>query len=66
MDANFRLKEVRRSKAISQKELAQRINVSQATISKWENKFMEPNLLRLVDLALALKVSTDYLIGLKD
>lgn len=66
MDANFRLKEVRRSKAISQKELAKRINVSQATISKWENKFMEPNLLRLVDLALALKVSTDYLIGLKD
>lgn len=58
-----RLKELREEKGISQKRLAVMLNVSQATISKYEISLAQPDIHTLILLADCFKVSVDYLIG---
>lgn len=61
-----RLAELRRSKELSQKALAQELHLSQSTISCYEldKKFPPPG--TLVKLAKLFNVSTDYLLGNAD
>lgn len=66
MKVDFRLKEVRIAKGLSQKELGGLINASQASISRWENKQVDPDLRVLFKLCVALHVSSDYLLSMKD
>ncbi|MFA6800883.1 MAG: helix-turn-helix transcriptional regulator [Acholeplasmataceae bacterium] len=62
---DFKMKEIRKNKSISQKELASKLNVSQQSISDWENGRTEPNLKKLVEIVKCLDVTLDELIVYK-
>lgn len=61
-----RLKELREGKHISQQRLAIELNVSQATISKYELGQADPDIPTIVQLAEYFHVSTDYLLEISD
>lgn len=61
-----RLKELRRQRGWSQRELAQKIGMSSGTVAAWEVGRNEPNYDMLRKLADLLDTSVDYLIGLSD
>lgn len=60
------LKELRRKKAISLKELGDAMGVSESTISLYENQKREAPYYMLIKIANFFDVSTDYLLGLKN
>jgi len=59
------LTQLRLAKGVTQDEVANAVNVSNKTISKWENGTSSPDLPSLVLLAKYFNVSTDVLLGLK-
>lgn len=59
-----RLREIRQSAGFTQKQLADSIHVSKATISNYETEERQPSLEILKDLARTLHVSTDYLLDM--
>ena len=58
-----RLQEQRNLKNLSQKEVADAINVSASVVSNYENGERTPSLEILVALARLFQCSTDYLLG---
>lgn len=58
-----RIREARKAKSLIMKELAQKIGVTESTISMYETGKREPDLKTLVRIADVLDVSTDYLLG---
>lgn len=58
-----RLKSLRNSRKISQKDFAQSLKVSQQTVASWESGRTEPSNTALKDIADYFNVSTDYLLG---
>lgn len=56
----------RKIKKLTQKELAEKVEVDHTTISKWESDTYEPDAQSLRKLAFVLDCSTDYLLGLVD
>ncbi len=63
-DFGKRLQDIRIAKGYSQSFVADRLNVSKQTISRYENNTQTPSLDALINLALFYNVSTDYLLGL--
>ncbi len=61
-----RLKELREEQGLTQKQLAQKLNLHSVTYLHYEKSQREPPLSVLIDMALFFEVSTDYLLGLKD
>ncbi|MBQ8658990.1 MAG: helix-turn-helix transcriptional regulator [Clostridia bacterium] len=61
-----RLKTLRTEKNIGQNKLAADIEVSNASISYWENGKQEPSAQALFKLALYFDVSVDYILGITD
>ncbi len=61
-----RLKELRKGKHLSQQRLAIDLNVSQATISKYELGQADPDIPTIVQLAEYFHVSADYLLEISD
>ena len=61
-----RLIQIRKSKGLTQIELGERIGVSQRIIHHYENKAEYPPTQKLIELAQALDMSIDELLGLKD
>ena len=61
-----RLRELRKEENISARKLAEKIGVSDASIIRWENDEINPNIEYLRALATYFKVSADYLLGLED
>ena len=59
----MRLKNLREERKISQQKLAIELNVSQASISKYEKGLAEPDIPLLCTIAEFFHVSVDYLIG---
>lgn len=57
------IQKVRKEKGLTQKELAERIHVSDKTISKWENGNSAPNTEILSELCLALDISVNELLS---
>lgn len=57
------IQKVRKEQGLTQKELADRINVSDKTISKWENGNSAPNTEILQDLCTALDISVNELLS---
>lgn len=49
-----------------QVDLARHLNVQKSTLSEWLNGNNEPPMKAIVDIAVFLKVSTDFLLGLED
>jgi transcriptional regulator with XRE-family HTH domain len=60
-----RLTEIRQSRGMTQAELAKAVRVSRRVIAYYEHENAQPPGAMLVDLAKALRVSTDQLLGLK-
>ena len=60
----MRLKELREDKDITQKELAQILNITQNTYSNYENGKTEPPYEIFKKLCLYYNVSADYILGL--
>lgn len=56
-----RVKEFRKKKKLSQKELANIMNVKQNTISQWENDMRKPNVQQAIKLADILETTVEDL-----
>lgn len=63
MNIGDKMKELMKTKNITQKELALRLNVQEATVSRYINNNREPNAENLANIATALNTTVDYLIG---
>lgn len=63
MLVGIRLKQLRKSKKLSQVELAKKLNVSQSTIAYYENEEKQPGYETLKQIADLFEVSVDYLLG---
>ena len=61
-----RIGKLRKDKRLTQAELAQQINVGQKLISDYELNKLRPNYEIIIKLALALEITTDELLGLKN
>lgn len=62
MDFNNKLYELRKQKGLSQEELANRLNVSRQTISKWEVGDSTPDLEKLAAISDLFNISLDELV----
>lgn len=62
MNLSKKIYELRKAKRMSQEQLAEKINVSRQSISKWESGESAPELERLIELSRVFDVSTDYLL----
>ena len=60
---NERLKELRKASGLTQSDLAEKLNVHLQTVSKWERGMFQPDLSQLGDIAAALSVSLEKLLG---
>ena len=63
---NFRLKELRRARGISQLKLALDLNMNQNTVSRYENMEREADYETLIKIADYFGVSLDFLLGRTD
>lgn len=58
-----RLKELRTKRGLSQKEVAQALNISQTILSGYEIGYRTPSIENLLKLSSLYNCSTDYLLG---
>lgn len=62
MEFNNKLYELRKQKGFSQEELANRLNVSRQTVSKWEVGDSTPDMEKLIAISDLFDISLDELI----
>lgn len=62
MNRADRIQHLRKSKGISQEELADIIGVSRQAISKWESEQSSPDIEKIILLSDFFEVTTDYLL----
>lgn len=63
MTIGERIKEIRKNKKMTQKELASKLGISFQALAQWENNLRNPKQESLERIAEALEVTTDYLKG---
>ncbi|MBQ8343246.1 MAG: helix-turn-helix transcriptional regulator [Clostridia bacterium] len=61
-----RIKELRIERCLSQTQLAQALNTTQRTISKYELEQLDLNTHTIISLCEFFNVTADYLLGLSD
>ena len=61
-----RLKELREERGLTQKQLAEQLNLHSVTYLHYEKAQREPPLAVLAQMAQFFEVTTDYLLGLTD
>ena len=61
-----RLKELRQEKNLSTIKLGKELQVSDSTITRWENGLRVPSIDHLYNIAKFFNVTSDYLLGLED
>lgn len=59
------LKGLRKNNNDTQMQVARRLNVSVATVGRWENNYKTPSTEHLVDLSVLYNVPLNYLVGRK-
>lgn len=57
-----KLTALRKSKELTQEQLAEKLNVSRQSVSKWENGQVIPEAEKLIELSRAFDVTLDYLL----
>lgn len=62
----MRLRELRKDRGITQKDLAQALDFSATCYAGYEQGYREPDLKTLRKLCIYFDVSADYLLGLED
>ncbi len=63
MDLGNRLYELRKEKKISQEEVAEKLNVTRQTISKWETNQSQPDFDKIIPICELYEITTDILFG---
>ena len=58
-----RIRQLRKSNGMRQKDIAQSLHVAENTVSDWERNRTEPDIESIVQMAFLFKTSTDYLLG---
>ena len=66
MNLGENIKKARKAAGVTQKELAERLQVYQKDISRWETGVRTPSAEYIIQLCKVLDISADYLLGLKD
>ncbi len=66
MNTGERLYELRIKNNMSQGNLADKLNISRQTVSKWENNICMPDTEKLIQLSEIFNVSTDYILKGED
>ncbi len=61
-----RLSELRTENKLTQKQLAEKLNITGSAISYWERGERECSLNNLIEIAAFFDVSTDFLLGISD
>lgn len=61
-----RLRELRKDKKLSMKQLSTKVGIADSCISRWENGQTIVNADQLIIFAKFFNVSVDYLLGLRD
>ena len=61
-----KIKELRKERKLTQKELAKGLKVGQASVCEWEKNQYEPTASAIIALCKFFDVSADYLLGLSD
>lgn len=61
-----RIKDRREQLRMTQSDLAQKIDRDQKQVWRYENSDSQPNATSLLELAIALETTTDYLVGLTE
>lgn len=61
-----RIRDLREDRDFSQKQLAEMLNISQSTYSRYESGFLDIPSEILISLSKIYKVTTDYILGLSD
>lgn len=62
MSLSKKIYELRKTHSLSQEQLAEKVNVSRQSISKWESGETVPEIERIIELSKVFNVSTDYLL----
>ncbi len=62
MEFNKKLYELRKQKGISQEELAEKLNVSRQTLSKWELGTSTPDMEKLIAISDYFEITLDELV----
>ena len=62
MTVGDRIQSLRKSKGMSQEELADQMGVSRQAVSKWESEQATPDLDKVVIMSELFEVTTDYLL----
>lgn len=63
MSLGTNIKKYRKSKGMTQKQLAESIDVTASTITKYETEKLEPNISTLIKISQCLEVSIDNILG---
>lgn len=62
MNVANRIQQLRKSKGISQEELAEKVGVSRQAVSKWESEQSLPDIEKIILLSDYFEVTTDYIL----
>lgn len=65
MNLGMNIKKARKDAGITQKELAERLQVYQKDISRWENNELTPNAITFARICKELNASADKILELK-
>ena len=65
MNLGENIKKARKAAGVTQKELAERLQVYQKDISRWENNELTPHALTLAKIGRELNASADEILELK-
>lgn len=63
MEVKDSLKNLRLERSVTQKQVAEKLNISLKTVSHWETGYTEPSVNQLIMLADMYCVSLDELVG---
>ena len=61
-----RIRELRKERNMSQKQLGEALGVDFRTVSFWETERYEPNITQIIKLCKLFQVESDFLLGLID
>ena len=59
-----KIKELRKTRGLTQPELAKELGVSNGMISNWENDVNEPGLSHIKNIAIFFDISADFIVGI--
>lgn len=66
MNIGLKIKELRKSRSMTQEQLAEHLNISSQAVSKWENETAYPDITLIPRIAALFEVSTDHLFGINE